>query len=97
MLCAVCRCADNFGTPKNGSCKEGSSLGDHDAGCKWRRLPVARIIYYADLERAGWNASLFPTHDTPTDSSGTMAAIESMRGAWASLDRGYLTPRCCGC
>jgi hypothetical protein len=26
-----------------------------------------------------------------------MAAIESMRGAWASLDRGYLTPRCCGC
>jgi hypothetical protein len=83
---------DNLSTPKNGSCAEDAELGQD--GCTWRRLPVATIIYYADLLTEGWDPSL--PHDTSTDSSGSLHAIEVMAKAWKRVER-FLTPRCCGC
>ena len=84
---------DNFSTPKNGSCAEGAKLGD--AGCTWKRLPRARIMYYGDLLEAGWDASL--PHDTPESSSGSLHNIASMKDSWGRVGAQYFSPRCCGC
>ena len=46
------RCGNNFSLLKRRSCAEGKPLGT--GGCTWRRMPLARIMYGAELTAAGW-------------------------------------------
>jgi hypothetical protein len=87
---------DNLSTPTKGKCNEGQALGD--GGCTWKKQPVSRILYFDDLQRAGWNNTV--PHDTPADMSGSLHAMNAMSRAWDGQDSKFaklLSPRCCGC
>ena len=72
----------NFHFPKEGKCAEGEPLGTD--GCTWRREPLARMLYGADLLASGWNRTFVP--DTPTDQTHTRANVAAFARAVGALD-----------
>ena len=81
----------NYHFPRNGECAEGAPLGT--AGCTWRRLPAARMLYGTDLLVAGWNRTFVA--DTPTDQRHTLANVAAFAKAWKALDE-WVQPVACG-
>ena len=61
------RCGNNFSLLKRRSCAEGKPLGT--GGCTWRRMPLARIMYGAELTAAGWREAEPHGHRNSTNAT----------------------------
>jgi len=88
-----------YSTPARTRCLNGQPLGT--AGCTWRRLPPARIMYPAALLAHGWNAttaSHWPlrTHG-PNTTAQTLHNIAVFGNASSLAQAAWLASRCCGC
>ena len=59
--------------------------------CNWRRLPVARIVYGADLLAQGWNRT--GGHAVPCANAEMESNLAAFEAAYAALP---LAPRACG-
>eukprot|EP00931_Biecheleriopsis_adriatica_P017522 TRINITY_DN12546_c0_g1_i2.p1 TRINITY_DN12546_c0_g1~~TRINITY_DN12546_c0_g1_i2.p1 ORF type:complete len:400 (-),score=43.34 TRINITY_DN12546_c0_g1_i2:190-1389(-) len=81
----------NYHFPVGGACQEGEEIGA--GACTWRRLPLARMLYGADLLDHGWDLQFVP--DTPTNMSHTIQNINAFKKALKSLDA-LVKPSPCG-
>lgn len=81
----------NFHFPTAGACDEGMPIGTN--GCTWRRHPMARMIYGANLLDAGWDLTFVP--DTPTDMTHTKRNSVAFKAAFDALDS-IVHPAACG-
>lgn len=72
----------NYHFPADGACGEGEAIGV--GGCTWRRLPLARMLYGADLLQHGWDLNFVA--DTPTNMSHTQKNVNAFRTALDALD-----------
>ena len=92
------RIGENFSTPKAGSCKEGTRLGD--AGCRWRRHEAAQVIHGKALLELGWNATIvqhWPLHSVgPNSTTQLETNLPVFAKAWDALSK-RIARRCCGC